>query len=353
MQISPIIGTELWQELIYHDDGVMAKGGEQCGIIGKMGTGKTTINIQLAEFTRYVPKHSKYEMISDIMRGSDITQFETYPETVVWRGRVNDYWNCMFPENWEKSFPKYPFNPKPVVILMHEDDDLIFYHQDYGEVPRQIPHLPEIRTYKDAEDMINKIEEGSINVVYEPQGYIIDDYLVRKLKSRMLESKTDTGKRKAGKRKTKMGTDFEDPSPPMFWFEVIGRMVVHKPVHFLTMIIDEFHQMCLARPSGNMWHIIDIFASNFVDLRRNNISLMFTTHQTSFIDWRVSDRLAKWIWLPGSKLEPKFSMVHTRVPSRLPIGQFIIEERLTRFGVCQFGRIPKQPPLLRVEGMLE
>jgi len=341
---------------LYHDDGVIAKGGEQCGIIGKMGTGKTTINLQLAQFARYTPDKAKRDIVSSIMRGAKIEEFVTYPETVIWRGRVNDYWNCLIPQNWNKSFPHYSFNPKPVIVHMHEDDDLIFYHQDYGETPKQIPNLPQIATYEDATDVIKHFKEGYINVIYEPQTYILDDYLIKKLRSRMLESTNDKVVRKgrsAKARKTKIGKEFEDPAPPLFWFELIGRMIVNKPIHFLTMIIDEFHQMCLARPSGNMWHIIDIFASNFVDLRRNNISLIFTTHQTSFIDWRVADRLAKWIWLPGSKLDPKFSMVNTRVPSRLPLGAFIIEERLTEFGRCDFSRIPKQPPLLRVDGMME
>lgn len=356
MQISPTIGAKLWQELLYHDDGIMDKGGEQCGIIGKMGTGKSTIMLQVAELCRYFPTTSKRRAVTNLMRGADLTSYDTRPETVLWRGRGNDYWNCLIPENFNKSFPNYQFNPKPVVVMVHEDDDLVFYHSDYEGRVHPVKNFPELITYKDADDMIRQIREGWINVCYEPQSYVLNEYLIKKLKARALESSDDDSESQKGKKKKrrrKTGSEFEDPCPPLFWFEVIGKLLNKKPVHFLTLIIDEFHQMCLARPTGNMWHIIDIFASNFVDLRRNNISLIFSTHQTSFIDYRVADRLAKWIWLPGAKLSPAYSMVFTHVVGKLPLGQLIIEDRLSEFGVVEFSRIPKQPPLLRVDGVIE
>jgi len=346
-QISPEIGTRLWEETKYHDDGIMEKGGETCGIVGKMGTGKSTILLQLAEHCRCLPRGSKRKLVKKLMAGhADLTSFDTRPETVLWRGRINDYWNCLIPENWERSFPNYMFTPKPIVIFVHEDDDLVFYHADYGGQKHHVSNLPEIVPYHDCADVIGKMREGHINVLYEPQTYALNDYLLRKLKSRRLEETTLGDDEK-------MTKSFSDACPPLFWIEMFGRLIAHKPIHYLTVIIDEFHQVVTARPVGNMWHLIDIFASNFVDLRRNNISVIFATHQTSFIDFRISDRLAKWIWLPGSKLQSGSSMVYTSVVAKLPIGEAIIEERLSEFGKFKFSRIPKQPPLLRVDGMLE
>lgn len=344
-QISPIIGTRLWEETKYHDDGIMEKGGETCGIVGKMGTGKSTILLQLAEHCRCLPRGSKKKFIRALMSGhADLSSFDTRPETVVWRGRINDYWNCLIPQNWDASFPKYMFTPKPITIFMHEEDDLRFYHADYGGRVLPVKNLPEIVLYRDCKDVIDKIREGHVNVVYEPQTYTLSNYLLQKLKSRRLEETTMDDKVEA---------KFQDACPPLFWIEFFGRSIAHKPVHYMTVIIDEFHQVVTARPIGNMWHLIDIFASNFVDLRRNNISVIFATHQTSFIDFRITDRLAKWIWLPGSKLHSGSSMVYTHVVARLPLGEAIIEERLSEFGSFKFSRIPKQPPLLRVDGMLE
>lgn len=345
-QISPTIGMRLWHELHFHDDGIMDKGGESCGIVGKMGTGKSTIMLQLAQLSRYIPDSSKRKMVSRLMSGIHVEEFNTYPETVVWRGRVNDYWNCLIPKNWNKSFPNSIFEPKPVVLFVHRDDDLTFYHADYEGKMFGVPNMPEIKTYDNAEDMIRQIREGWVNVVYEPQTYIIDKSLVRKLKARSMDSEEATVKKSPR-------NSFKDPMPAVFWFEFVGKLIINKPVHYLTLMIDEFHQIAAARSEKQMWKLIDIFASNFVDLRRNNITVIFATHQTSFIDWRISDRLAKWIWLPGAFPSNKQSMVYPQVISRQHLGELIIEERLSEFGAVEFSRIPNQPPLLRVEGVLE
>lgn len=344
-QISPIIGAKLWQELHYHDDGILDKGGESCGVVGKMGTGKSTILLQLAQLARYIPDYSKRQLVAELMSGAKITDYTTYPETVIWRGRVNDYWNCLIPKNWDRSFPNAIFNPKPLSLFVHEDDDLEFFHSDYGGVEYSVPYLPKIQTYYNADDMISKIREGHINVIYEPQTYIIDKSLIKKLKARTLEESETTSKRPRAA--------FKDPSPPIWWFEFIGKLIINKPVNFLTLILDEFHQIAAARSEKQMWKLIDIFANSFVDLRRNNITVIFATHQTSFVDWRIYDRLAKWIWLPGAAPTPKQSMVYIPVIAKQKLGEMIIEERLSEFGSVQFSRIPRQPPLLRVRGMLE
>jgi len=346
-QVSPTIGAKLWQELHYHDDGVMDKGGESCGIIGKMGTGKSTIMLQLAQLSRYIPDGSKKRMVAQVMFGEkDIREFNTHPETVVWRGRVNDYWNCLIPKNWDKSFPNALFQSKPLTLWVHEDDELTFFHADYDGEPKRVPNLPQVNTYYNADDLIHKIVEGHINVVYEPQTYIIDKSLIKKIKARTLDPEGTTSDKSPRKA-------FQDACPPVFWFELIGKMIINKPIPYLTLMIDEFHQIAVARAEKQMWKLIDIFASNFVDLRRNNMTVIFATHQTTFIDWRIYDRLAKWIWLPGAYPSNKLSMVFPTVIARQELGTAIIEERLSEFGGFKFSRIPRQPPLLRVDGMLE
>jgi hypothetical protein len=311
-----------------------------------MGTGKSTLMLQAAQQSRYVPDRSKKYLIQAMMSGNGHSQLlKTLPETVIWRGRINDYWNCLLPSNWNRSFPDYSFHPKPVIVWMHEADELIFTYVDDHKKERELRNV-DVDIYSTANELNENIVEGAINVVYEPQTYTMTTEMIKKLKSRRLEEVDEED--------VKFTKRFLDPSPPTFWFEFFGHMIKSKPYDFVTIIIDEFHQMVQARAAGNMWHLIDIFANNFTDLRRNNISLLFTTHQTSFIDYRIADRLAKWIWLPGSKLSGAYSMIYSPgIVSRQPIGQAIIEERLQEFGKFEFSRIPKQPPLLRVKGMLE
>ncbi len=347
-QISPEIGLRQWLDLIYHDDGVISHGGVQCGIVGKMGTGKSTLMLQAAQQSRYIPDRSKKQLIQGLMSGNGANMLmKTLPETVIWRGRINDYWNCLLPSNWNRSFPDSIFNPKPVVVWMHESDELTFNYIDDHKKERELKSV-DVDVYSTAEDLNEGIGEyeGWINVVYEPQTYVMSEQMIKKLKSRRLEEVDEAD--------VKFTRKFLDPSPPTFWFEFFGYMIKSKPYDFVTVIIDEFHQMVQSRSAGNMWHLIDIFANNFTDLRRNNISLLFTTHQTSFVDYRIADRLAKWIWLPGAKLSGAYSMIwNNALVAQQPIGRAIIEERLQEFGQFEFTRIPKQPPLLRVGGMLE
>lgn len=344
-KISTVEGSKIWLNLLYHDDGVNYIGGENCCVIGKMGSGKSTLVIQMAEFVRCIPDHSREEYINHIFNVEGKEYFDEpkgYGETVLWRGRKYDYWNCLIPKNWKKSFPNYAFEPKPVVLHIHEDDDLKFHHKIGTEV-FEVPNMPEIRRYKGADDLFDHIEQGAINAVYEPQAYVLHPSLVRKLKAKKMDPKVSDDEN--------IGEYIYVP-PPVFWFEFVERILEKKGNEFYSIIMDEFHQVCPANPVGDMWHLIDWFSNSFMDIRKNNVSLFISTHQHSLVDWRILDRTGHFIWLPGSKISRSNSMIYNpNLVTRLTKGQGLIERRMDRFGLFNFSRINKQPPLVRVEGM--
>jgi hypothetical protein len=345
-KISTKDGQKIWLNMLYHDDGVDHIGGENCCIVGKMGSGKSTLVVQIAEYSRYSPECSRQEYIDYLFNLGENEHYdepEGFGETVLWRGRKYDYWNCLIPKNWVRSFPNYAFDPKPVVLHVHKNDDLKFFHK-IGDERFEIPAMPEIRPYDKASDLFDNIERGAINVVYEPQVYVLSPNLVKKLKAKKMDPKGDDDDDTIG--------EYLYVPPPVFWFELVEYMMEKKGNEFYTIIMDEFHQVCPSSSLGDMWHLIDWFSNSYMDIRKNNISLFVSTHQCTLVDWRVLDRTGHFIWLPGSKISKKNSMIYnSNIVSMLVKGQGLIERRMERFGLFNFSRINKQPPLVRVEGM--
>jgi len=347
-RISSKEGSNIWLNLLYHDDGVDHYGGNTCSLIGKMGSGKSTLIVQIAEYTRFCQHCSKEDYI-DYMYGDPDRDFHVIPqgfeETVIWRGRKYDYWNCLIPRNWNKSFPRYAFNAKNVILHKHVDDDLSFYHKVAGQ-EYNVPMLPEIYEYEKASDLFKNIEQGAINIVYEPQVYMLPPTLIKRLKAKRMESKT-----KEQYEDESVDVDYIQVPPPVFWFEFVDHLLDKKGDEFYSLMMDEFHQVCPSNALGDMWHLIDWFAASFLDIRKNNVSLYVSTHSTTLVDWRILDRMGHFIWLPGSRTSRKNSMVYPHVITKLTKGQGIIEEAVKKFGIFNFSRINKQPPLVRVNGM--
>lgn len=342
-KISSVEGQKIWLNMLYHDDGVEAIGGENCCLVGKMGSGKSTLTLQIAEFTRCVPYGPRQDYIDYIFNPDSEKYLDPpvgFEETVLWRGRKYDYWNCLFPRNWKKSFPDYAFNAKPVKLHVHKDDDLQFYHKiDAARI--DVPHIPEISRYEGVIDLFANIEQGAVNVIYEPQSYALSPKLVKKLKAKKMDANVQ-----------EIDGEYLYVPPPVFWFELMEYMMEKKGNEFYSILMDEFHQVCPSNSLGDMWHLVDWFASNFMDIRKNNISLYISTHQCSLVDWRVLDRVGHFIWLPGSKVSRSNSMIYNpNLITNLAKGQGIIERRMERFGIFNFSRINRQPPLVRVEGM--
>lgn len=356
-RVSREIGMRHMRMLSVHDDGIKATGGIAGMMIGKRGTGKTTLNLQMAEWETHVKDgSSKWD-----------PNVVTIPETVVWRSRKYDYWNTFFPDNWCNSFPGA--HPKPVYIHNHDKNDYKFIQEDGRSVIKD--HEVEVIEWENTTDLIRNLKMGAINVVFEPIDYFIPPEIIKRISLRKLKIDVNRGrpkkededkeedpedyKKEIERIKEKMANKKFKPKhapSPVWWFEFSERLMEMKPRDkYVTLHIDEAHQVFPHSPVGEHYHLIDWFANSMIDMRRHNISLIACAHDVTYIDWRIRYRVEFSIYMPGAKPERGRSRVNASLIASLDVGQSLIEEMLGEFGMFEFGRIPKQPPLIIVEGM--
>jgi hypothetical protein len=189
--------------------------------------------------------------------------------------------------------------------------------------------------------VFSHLVQNGINVIYEPLDYVLPSKIVRNLY------------------KQKLRQDVSDlmcnpiPAPgPLWWFEFCGHMLEAKQRReYITIIMDEAHQVFPANPPGDHWHLVAGFANQVIDFRKNNISFFPATQNANLLDYRITDRMTHFIWLRGSKPVSKRSRVSRKLVGCLATGKGIIEKANEKFGLLRFDRIPNQPPVVMAEGL--
>lgn len=302
-------------------------------VIGKMGSGKSTMLLQIAECTCHAPKGmNRYQASKKNL---------LIPETVIWRGRGFDHWNVMIPERWNKSFPKS--YAKPLRVFLHIDSDYRFI-ENYGELTYCLNDDLDIRRYESPEDIYPNLLEGGINVIYEPSEYMIPPEIVNEILADKLKALFPLGECPA------------TPAPsPVWWFEFVRYLLQNKKKYeYFTIEMDEAHEVIPAYAKGDHWHLVDKFGSRTViEMRKKNITFIPATHGLNLLDFRTNQRANYFLWFRGSKTHSGYSRIKQSLMSSLPEnGVFFIEDSLSEFGYITFDRIPKQPPLIEVEGMV-
>lgn len=321
--------TNLFLNMIYHDHGVYHYGGTVSGIVGMMGSGKSTLFQQISQWARYIPDASKDSLINRLLSGRT-SKIRTEPETVIYRGRQYDHFSCLFPNNWMKSYPNYPYEPKPVNIYIHENDDLVFCYKGSDGKDYEIPHIPSVKTYGNAYDLCQKMDRGAINIVYEPTKYRIPEVLIEYLEQKSMERKMRDMPVK----------------PAVFWYELARVLLMEKAdADYYTIMIDEFHQVCPSDSQKDYWHLAAMFQEALLDFRKSNVSFFGSTHDTELVDYRIVHRIIWFIWLKGST-PSKRSRVYAEAIAKLKKGEGWIEQIRGEYDRFEFNRIPGQPPLV-------
>ncbi len=333
-------------QISVHDDGIEHSGGTITSVTGPMGSGKTSWALQYVIGVSHA---------ADNLDKKNTKKLEL--DTVVWRGRRLDYWSTLIPNYLRKVYKNIP--NRPVIVHRRDGDDITFTYQPQGRVWDVVPDNKELffKKYRNIPELYNNIVIGAINVVYEPVSYELSPALVwalyQKLYADVRQPRLYTPK--TGKLSKNVKPEFIRPVPApsaVWWFEFADKLLeLKKQKEFITIIIDEAHQVFPASVSSVHWHLCEWFAGSLIDFRRRNISLVSITHQPQLIDYRVFDRSMFFIWLPGSRPPGRVSILRSKnLASSLNRGEFLIEEANRSFGLATFEKLP-QAPVIEAHGL--
>ncbi|MCD6523992.1 MAG: hypothetical protein J7K48_03210 [Thermococcus sp.] len=289
MQIHARKGDELLEKLLSQDP---AYGGRQAAIYGAVGSGKTTLLLWLAQVLQ--------------ARG----------EWIIWRGRDTDGWHML--PNWKQR----------VKLLVHEKDEVHVYKVPYGgTTATEITKSLNIEKYSTPEDLLTKLEQDKINIVYEPTFYQITQELATYILAR---------------------TNIRIPSWQMkeakgiyFWFELFEKLITRKDRRWITIIVDEADDLIPANPQGLQWRLQEWVKNSVKDFRKNLITLILAVHNAEDCDHRVIRKLPIRIYLQGARVDKDSLMTDKTITQRLNPGEAKIEWRGFGYGGFKF------PPLER------
>lgn len=380
-KISAKIGHHHWLDCVTHDDGQFAEqgGGKTVLHLAMPGTGKSTLMCHEAQMSKYV-QGSKKNFVRSMELGENLSDFDVFLETVIWRVRDGDSCPNIITQNWINSYKGAMGTAKDFHLWVHvADKNVVFYSYNHKRQIIPINNMPKIEFYRDAEDLMRRLHWGAINAVLEPQTYTLSPMLIQKLREKKMdireeveiERERESSEPKRGRppkgakkkerapgrpsaRHGKKSKDYAamEISPSYFWFDLIHvakSMNRYRHIHFC---IDEVDDIFEARSEGDVWKLIDILASDWKDLRKYNISTALSTHQTDYVDWRILKRVDYIIWMRGATINPNYSMLWQQaIVSNLPIGMFLIEHRKIDFGRDYFTKIPRGQPAMRIDGL--
>ena len=266
-------------------------GGTFTSLCGSKGSGKTNYMLVLAQQMVFIHPLSGLPM----------------KETILWRGREIDYWNYFFEPDfeWEDESLK-----REVFIHVHTGDEIEF--KDEFKKPLNLDGR--VLKYDSAPTLYRNLVQGEINVIYEPLNYqmspaVIDIITAKACMKREYLQKVEM-------------------DPPLFWFELVAFLMKAKGAGFLTIIMDEADEVFPMNPQGLRWHLQEWFKDKTRDLRKNNISFLFSMHAWNDIDYRISSKIMYKMWMKGA-IPPPSSFVKKEkgIPRTLflPVGYIIVE----------------------------
>jgi hypothetical protein len=348
--VSAVIGAEEYLNLQLHDDGVKGYGGERSVCIGPMRGGKTTLALITLPRIYYISNGTKEEWFAS----KDPNKLDLVkPETIIYRGRKLDYWNCYTKENFSKCFPKDKERELKVFIYYQDDTRFLAYNQKTG-MDEPIPNL-NIYRYREQSDLYDNLIEGGINVIYVPNAYTLSPFLKNAINEMMMLNDGDTN----------FLAEQDDISVirETFWYDFFYYLMDieknrddpddhRRKIKFITFFFDEAHQIFPANEPKPFWYLIDNFAENvLIDTGRMNISIYANIHHLNLMYWKVLQRFVIFEWLLGSFPDKKYSMVSDKLPRHMWKGLFLIERKQQRFGKMEFPRIPNQPDVVLARGV--
>jgi len=289
-------GVRLTEEISYHKPN---SGGVTVGVYGSKGSGKTTYLLTLAQTICCENPFTKQEE----------------KETILWRGRSNDYWNWIPKENVQLFIHKADFNR-----AIFKDDVLNVMQKE---------DLPPMEAYTSIRQLYSRLRAGKINVIYEPTTYTVSERI-----KKMVQKRGITGDELFKS---------SEVDPVIFWFEMMDWLVHNKNPKFISIIFDEADELFPASPGGARWHL-NLWAKDVIkDLRRRRISLFMACHGYQDLDGRIKPKIQYKVWMKGSVTMPE-SLVKRQAPMMLEPGTYYIER--DGWGMHSFDKIEEKTIVL-------
>ena len=259
------IGEKLTKNMLFHTKNI---GGTLSIATGEQGSGKTSLLLYFSEI---------------LMNNNEV---------VIWRGREVAQWHRL--KNWKNR----------VKIFIHKDVNPTFYKIiDESHSKVKIPY----HTYEHPKDIINNIEKGKLNVIYEPKFYKVSDEIRE-------EIYYSTGYKIKG----------NFPKGSYFWFDLFYSLITRMDRRFISVMIDECDDVFPQNPCGDLWKLQEWFKDLLKDARKSLISVYAGTHNLWDVDYRVLGKFQSYIYLKGSK-PLKTSLVNPKFIIKLSRGYGVIE----------------------------
>ena len=284
-------GKRLMEELLLRDYDV---GGQAVLLLGPQGAGKTTALYQLA------------------LTAHDLG------DTVIIGGRVP-----------QEQIHKIGGWQKKVVVWHYEGDELHIWKVKNGE-SEDITEQLDVRTYKNAKDLIRRLDKKRLNLVYGPVWYPTPKSLVSEIKRRYHVNP------KAPKY---VGTS-------AFWHEVFLEAIHRKDDGWLTIALDELDDYFGAVGAGFEYWLLRLSKDLVKDFRKSRTSLYGAVHNLSDLNWQINSKFTTFILLRGARA-PEGTAVNQDLPLRLEIGEGIIVKG--NFGLIRIEPLLKPDYSLFVE----
>jgi len=265
-------------------------GSHQVIFYGSKGSGKTTLLMQIA--------------LKSIQVG----------DLVVWRGRFRDIWPRLEPEQL-------------VLFFHHQDKPLIKRSPIRSSKIEIVNDLYNIKYYKDPKDLIRKLQENVINVVYEPS-YIQfpEDFAAE------------------------TGIDHDIFPGVYWWFWFLHTLNSRDDSKWYTICFDEVHDLSPSGISGKAWKIIEWGVSTLSEMRDRYVSFYGTTHSLKLLDYRFVQKFSFFGYLAGAKVHKESAMKHKGVINWLDPGEVILD-RIDKgvYGKILFDPLPSKKFVYLIE----
>lgn len=283
----PTLPEKLWNDLTVHKESV---GGRLCLISGMQGSGKSTLMIHI---------------LLDYLKQGDYC---------IWRARERECIHML--PNWQELCRFY----------FHRDDE----HQVYdvrGKTAIPITSDLKITTYKDATDLLSKLSQDEVNVVFEPSRFTFSG------NTKLLEVVEESGKRVTSKIRS------QPQKPTYFWFEVLYLLKTKKDTFWYSLFIDECDEVLPEHPASLDWHLQHWCKDSAKDLRKSRVSLICSTHAINDVFFKLISKFTHFIYCRNAQIPKKSLIRNKQLCYKLRIGQAVIESGL--FGWLNFKKLPK------------